>query len=392
MTIQAHSLDSVVSKPPMPPQPCGRPGREPDAGRLAEGAGGPCSESVGTSCGPQTEALAAAVRRVRDSDFDCVHVSASQTEKAARMAAVVLPLARHGMARDIRRRGFAECRAAVRSLAQPAERYRTILSRKHRCVWYRIPKAASTSVLAGMLASDPECEVFQTTSAEFYALRPEARDWFTFAIVRHPFDRALSFWSEVHFSSKPHRYSVRASHQRQKRAAIFKRCYGLAETLDFDSYCAWLRTPYGADAYTDRHVASQSKPIREASGSRGRPPDFIGRVENLEADWGRIAAEAGFACRTLPMLHSLVEWEAAPQDVEIARASRAAMLTSRNKSLLADRYAEDLELGGYSPTSPGTIVSAPAVRCLERAGASDSASGRGAIGASGRAERPGTGP
>lgn len=249
-----------MSKPPLCP-------RTPDGASPQRASG---------DCRGQAEALATAMRRVRDSDFDVVRLPVRWTERVARL------LAASGAARDVLGRRFAECRAAARSLVQPIERYRTVLSRKHRCVWIRLPKAASSSIMAGLLASDPECEVFGTTSAEFYALRPEARDWFTFAFVRHPFDRALSFWSEIHFASRV--YTSRTSPQMYKRAAKLRRCYGLAETLDFDSYCDWLRTPYAADAYTDRHVASLSKPIGDVSRSRRRPLDFIGRVETLEAD------------------------------------------------------------------------------------------------------------
>ncbi len=329
-----------MSKPPLCP-------RTPDGASPQRASG---------DCRGQAEALATAMRRVRDGDFDTVSFPVRWTEKIARLAAAC------GAARNVLRRGFVGRRAAVRSLAQPAERYRTVLSRKHRCVWIRIPKAASSSILAGLLASDPECEVFSMTSAEFYALRPEARNWFTFAFVRHPFDRALSFWSEIHFASRV--YTSRTSPQMYKRTAKLWRCYGLAETLDFDSYCDWLRTPYAADAYTDRHVASQSKPIGDVTRSRRRPLDFIGRLETWEADWARVAAEVGLSCRTLPLLHSLVDWEATPRDVEIAKAARMSLLTSRNRALLAVRYAADLELGGYSPTRPGTVVSTPAVRYL----------------------------
>lgn len=223
----------------------------------------------------------------------------------------------------------------------------TVLSRKYRCVWIRITKNASTSILAALLATDPDCVMLRVERGELYERYPEALDWFTFAFLRHPFSRALSFWSDVHYARwDPAPLPTKL----EKRARKLERCYGLAETVDFDAYCAWLHTPYGADAYTDVHVMSQSVWISAAAEARGRPPDFIGRVEQLDADWAKVVGEIGLPCPHLPVLHSLAGWERSRGDLDTGRAARSLHLTEHNKALLASRYADDLALGGYAPT------------------------------------------
>lgn len=327
--------------------------------RREEGSGRASGSANGAAAKPRTPevALAAALRRVRDRDYDCTLGNPGRlhwTRRAARLAVLVLPFDRHGVGRDLAGAtwsgGVDGVRRVARALTLAPDFEQTVVSRKLRCVWIRIPKTASMSTMAAMLGSDPDCEVFRMNYAEVYELHPEAREWFTFAFVRHPFERALSFWWGIHFAHE--RYTERADVQKRRSDRVFKRCYGLAETRDFDAYCRWLRTPYAADSCVDRHVASQSALISAAAGARGRPLDFIGRMENLDADWSWVAARIGASIPKPPLLHSAVGWEAAPETVKAARAARAGLLTERNRALLAARYADDLTLGGYSLTGP----------------------------------------
>ena len=322
-------------------------------GTPGQGLRAPRTAVAGATGVSPAEALATAVAWIRDGKhFDgSLHVPApslSFAEKLARLAAVVLPVDKHGVARDMWRAGLRGTGEVARSLTQPAERHVTVVSRKHRCVWLRVTKGASSSILAALLAADPDCTIVRVAEDELYALCPEARGWFTFAFLRHPFSRALSFWSELHFADRD--AAVRRRKQ-DKRARKLDRCYGLAGTREFGDYCAWLHTPYGADAYTDVHVLSQSARIRGATCARGEPPDFIGRVEDLEADWSKVSADIGLPSQRLPLLNSVAGWTASERDVETRRAARALNLTETNKTLLAGRYAADLALGGYSATS-----------------------------------------
>lgn len=217
---------------------------------------------------------------------------------------------------------------------------------------FRTPKAALESMLAALLAADPECEFFRMNHRVLCELRPEVRNWFAFPFVRHPFGRALSFRSETH--SALERYTDRSDFRKCKSACIFKRGYGLVRTHDFDDYCHWLSTSYGADSRANRHVVSQSAMLHAAAG-QGRPGDFIGRPESLDADWSRVAKRVGASLPKLLLAHSAVGWETGPEAVKADRAERGVHLAEGNKALLAERYADDLELGGYSPTAEDVV-------------------------------------
>ena len=128
---------------------------------------------------------------------------------------------------------------------------------------------------------------------------------------------------------------------------LFGSFYGLAEVGSFEHYCEWLNTPYGSDAVADRHFLSQHRQIGLADG---RLPDFVGRHENLDEDWQRLAAHLGLPAAALPLMNTMAGWRADADALKTARsAAMEAHMTERSKTLLRTRYAEDFRLLGYSP-------------------------------------------
>ncbi len=222
-----------------------------------------------------------------------------------------------------------------------------IISCRYEFLWICNPKVASRSIISALFSADPGASIIKGKSvSEIYAMFPEVRDYYSFAFIRHPFDRALSFYSEIHFS--PERYQeAQRLHKRDKRQSFFDRCYGLVEAGNFDDYCQWLNTPYGSDAFADKHFLSQHLQIRLDDG---RLPDLTGRLENIGEDLKRVAERVGMPTPELPILNTMAGWHFdTPDTLNTARSVMRAHLTERNRELLSERYAADLELGGYSP-------------------------------------------
>lgn len=235
-------------------------------------------------------------------------------------------------------------RAAARSPDLGAEK---IVSRKYRYVWLCNPKVASRSIMAALLEITPDAELFrQTSAAELFALRPQARSYYCFAFVRHPFTRALSFHAELHSSHSRYAEGAERQGKQEKSRQLFKDIHGLAETAGFGDYCRWLHTAYASDAVAERHFLSQHVQLRLAEG---RLPDFIGHFENLDADFNQVAERLGLPKATLPVLNTVAGWRPAHSALRTARSDLSGQLTPECKALLATRYAKDLELGGYSP-------------------------------------------
>ena len=240
--------------------------------------------------------------------------------------------------------GLRMLRTAARPSDLGAEK---IVSRQHCYIWICNPKVASRSIKSALCNITPDAEVFDGMSiAQVYALRPEARRYYSFAFVRHPYARALSFYAELHFSHARYAETCQARRKRRKRRQFFMNYHGLAEAKSFDQYCQWLVTPYGSDAVADRHYLSQHQQVRLEDG---RLPNFVGRLETLDEDFGHVVRKLGLPKSRLPLLNTMAGWTAKHDPLEAARSAMGKRLTQDNKALLRARYWEDFRVGGYSP-------------------------------------------
>ena len=222
-----------------------------------------------------------------------------------------------------------------------------MVSRRYRFLWLCNPKVASRSIIAALGAADPDAELFRgRTLDEVLARRPEAREYFTFAFIRHPLDRTRSCHADKH-----------ALALRERKAArwFIEPWHGLSPGMTFAEFCRWLDTPWGSDAFADRHWLSQHRQVRTAGGLL---PDFLGHWECLDADWRAVTGRLGLPVRELPRLN------AGPRSVHAAQPPDTAAA-----ALLRRRYAEDFRIGGYDEASGDTVSSRspePAVRAPGR--------------------------
>ena len=201
-----------------------------------------------------------------------------------------------------------------------------VISRRYRFLWIANPKVASRSMIAALRAADPAAElVRERTLDEILERRPETRDYFTFAFVRHPCTRTHAFHADKH---------ARAAWSRRDRRWFIEPYHGVRLGMSFPEFCHWLNTPCGSDAFADRHWLSQHRQMRTAEG---RLPDFIGRWENLDADWRAVGQRLGMPTSTLPRMNA-----------SKPGASAEPHLDPDTLTALRQRYATDFTLGGYA--------------------------------------------
>lgn len=245
-------------------------------------------------------------------------LSASDTPEHHEVAKALRAAAREG--------DHESARALVTTAGRrPDTRAEKIVSRRYRFLWICNPKAASRSLAAALRAADPAAELFRRrTLGEVLARRPEARGYFRFAFLRDPATRALSAWADKHTLARSERDAYRW---------FIRPYHGLRIGMSFEEFCRWLTTPFGADAFADRHWLSQHRQIRDDGG---RLPDFLGRFESIDADWRAVCERTGMPHRALPRLNPRPE----PLTGEAADAACT--------DLLRRRYAEDYRLGGYA--------------------------------------------
>ena len=222
--------------------------------------------------------------------------------------------------RDARAAGHRRTAAGMARTAKrtPDLRAEKVVSHRYGFVWIANPKVASNSILEALLGADPTARAVRyVTLAELYAAMPETRDYVSFAFVRHPYARTRS---------------CHASKLHARTPAIARRYHGLRPGLGIDDFCAWLATPWGSDAFADRHWLSQSVLLRENACSP--LPDFIGRCESLDADLRAVADRLRMPTPGLARRNRSPAW-------------RIPGPNAHSRMLLAQRYAEDFALGGY---------------------------------------------
>ena len=221
--------------------------------------------------------------------------------------------------------------AAAQSGEPRAEK---ILSRRHRFLWMGNPKVASRSLIRALGAVDPHAELIEhATLEEVFAHRPEARAYFTFAFVRHPYPRTHSF----HTDCGP---------DGEKRRRLLRNHYGICGDGSFTELCEWLNTPWGSDAFADRHWLSQHVHLRLPDG---RWPDFVGRLETLAQDLETVAERVGMPVPPLPLLNRMTGTLVSDRVLEARRRLRVLHLNEANKALIRRRYACDFETWGFAP-------------------------------------------
>ena len=198
-------------------------------------------------------------------------------------------------------------------------------------MWLCIPKVASRSIKSLLCEIDGDAELIVGKSIlEVFAAYAEARDYYSFAFVRDPCRRAFSFYADKYL--KP---------SEKKRKYFIDRYYGTSPSFSFNDLCRWLNTPYGSDAFADRHWLSQT---RQLELDEGRLPDFVGRHESLDADFRSVCERVGMPTRRLPKLNTMAGWEPTEEDLRSAARLPDRHLNETNVTLLRERYADDFAL------------------------------------------------
>ena len=265
-------------------------------------------------------------------------------EKTRRLASNLCrePSLAWDIGRTLSRRKFVQAgRMALTASRSSKVRNEAMSSRKFGFLWLPNAKVASRAIRVALVRTDPETVVFaERTVAEIYAEYPEVREHYSFAFIRHPFERALSFYAHL-FDPLMNYPDQLYSDEMKTFRGIFRHFHGLNEVRSFDDYCRWLNTKWGSDRFADRHFRSQHVQIRLPDG---RMPDFVGRLENIGEDFERIAHRVGMPTPALPILGTRAGWSAPPEAVESARTTMRVHLTDRNRALLTARYEDDLKL------------------------------------------------
>lgn len=169
-------------------------------------------------------------------------------------------------------------------------------------------------------------------------------DYFTFAFVREPIARMLS-WYRYLGSIHERREQVNPKHlwlylTAAGRASDPRRWPAMEVFTKTSSFSQFLRPPEGIEP---RLLAPQASYLAvERQGPVA--VDYVGRFENLEEDFARVSRRLDLGELHLPRRNVSTHSK--------ALAARDATVTAEDRALLYERYARDYELFGYPRQAP----------------------------------------
>jgi chondroitin 4-sulfotransferase 11 len=229
-----------------------------------------------------------------------------------------------------------------------------IISDEAKFLYFVVPKVACSSIktallslfdieAAGRVGEDdaPDLDVHRLFAGSGYQInknqlarrmdRGEFREHFKFAFVRNPWDRLVSCYSDKVMDARRAGESP-FRHVPSERGSRLYRGMPFAEFVE--TVC---EIP---DEESNMHFVSQYRIVCGPGEDRSIMADFVGRFENLSADFAEVAERIGGGKR-LELPHRMRS---------ASRESRpyTEFYDDRLKDLVHERYREDVEVFGYS--------------------------------------------
>jgi hypothetical protein len=216
-----------------------------------------------------------------------------------------------------------------------------LVAKRARLAYVRIPKAACSTIRSIlMFYNDPQLYAekighFEGANYEFHQAdnvveetTDPPEDCLRFTVVRHPYDRFLSYFHNLMMDKRGGVLSPEMLEETNVRLGAF----GFRIGMSFAEYC---------DAVFSRSHRLQNPHVRRqvdqllAGGTLA--VDFIGRMETLVRDMGRIAALCGQEPPPMKNLNrsSNTGWR------------NSALITGEVREKLASFYDQDLAFFGY---------------------------------------------
>lgn len=265
-----------------------------------------------------------------------------------------------------------------------------MISHRHRCIYVKVPKCASTTVLDWFSAHGGGWHSFRP---DWYGglladrVRDLARamnlypDYVTFSFVRNPYDRFVSTWlqarrvaaSQTRFAGAwppPEKYDSLRDFAELCRELLadFRRRWG-RDALEF--FRAHAEREYGPARiklkylrWVVNHMPPQTDFLPDCNPAclfgvrrvNADPLSFLGSVETIDADFAQLSGMLGLPRRTLPVRNASEE----------DRDRRSSTLyDAATRRLVEEIYADDFAFTGFGFPAARPAVAVPALPSAE---------------------------
>lgn len=210
---------------------------------------------------------------------------------------------------------------------------------RHEFIFTWIPKNAGRTILNALHAEHGEHKGggVHVPYSHLEALNPAVSDFFHFAVIRNPWDRAVSCYFNKVYVETP------------STASLLRKFDGLEPGMPFSAFVDWLLSENGCDRHADQHWASQFLFLSDHEG-RQFVKQLI-RYENLAADLEAISDRVGISAQRLGHFNSrkkVKNHDPAYAYDPSPHHYRKYYLNDAMIEAIAKRYQNDIELFGYS--------------------------------------------
>lgn len=190
---------------------------------------------------------------------------------------------------------------------------------RYHCIFVHIPKCAGVSICHSLFGNLGAGHYPLTTFQKVFS-RKEYDDYFKFAFVRNPWDRLLS----AYYFLKQGGFNSADRYWAEEHLGAYR---------DFAAFVRGWVTPDNVRSWV--HFRPQTDYLQVPDGVAGM--DFIGRFENLEADFEQV-------CNRLGIRRRLESTNADNRK----KPSYADYYDAETRELVADVYRQDVVQLGYS--------------------------------------------
>lgn len=162
-------------------------------------------------------------------------------------------------------------------------------------------------------------------------MSPEVwREHFTFAFVRNPWDRMVSWYNMIERAQKKMSFWKRLK-KKPFRSDLWN--YAIANSTDFESFLENCRATIFDLGCNKNFSFNQVDYLADKDGNM--MVDFVGRFENLAADTDYVFRMLGLSDTSLPKLN------------HNHHAHYSSWYNDKTRQLVAERFARDIALFGY---------------------------------------------
>lgn len=197
-----------------------------------------------------------------------------------------------------------------------------IVDHNHRYICISVPKTGSISLQAtlGYIHDVPEPDLYHQGIDDVLKNHPSCTNYFKFAMVRNPWDRLVSLYFD--FTKKRiFQYSALVRHDTPL----------LSEFTDFEDLCLRLTESHWKDNIFFRSQTA----LLSIDGKLAM--DFVGRFENLDADFSTVCEKIGIKKQPLE------KWNAGVYE----KTSYRKYYSDAARKAIATLYHDDVEGFGY---------------------------------------------